>query len=143
MIQLFLDTGKAISKEDTLRTSTSFEPPSKMLSSRVLLRSSATLRKVDTKTDFTTVLNHIIPVEVSPLADEMTSHGNMRIRTALSNRKEILSAINALRWIKSARLDAPPAELIIVAPAVSINVLLPLYDNFGNQRLYLVSRKSG
>lgn len=52
------------------------------------------------------------------------------IRALSSNKKEVISAINTLKRAKVTGLDDPPAELFITAPAVSVQLLLPLIRKF-------------
>ena len=102
----------------------SFDGPVKDVNGRLLIHDDEQLKRW--KEHFTTVLNRITSGEVPPLVDEMASHRNMRIRTVPPSRREIISAINALKRSKAAGLDGLPAELFIAAPAVTADLLLPL-----------------
>lgn len=70
------------------------------------------------------VLNSTTPGEVLPFVNETASH--MWIRTFPPNRKEIISAMNALKLSKAAEVDGFREELFISVPAISADLLLPL-----------------
>lgn len=76
---------------------------------------------------FISILNRIISGEVAPIMDDyMATHLSIRIRNAPSNKSDITTVINALKWSKIARSGAIHAELFTADPTVSVVLFIPV-----------------